>query len=112
MYLFHKVNTSIDARKADLLLSHRVGGNRKRSQQSTNADQISIETVFSIAICRQCGDKWQTKTLFLAIFLSMFLDSIGVFDLPPTRCNYSLSGNYRLKSNLLHVKFNYSSQSM
>ena len=47
---------------------HRVGGNRKRYQQSTNADQKSIEIVFSIAICRQCGDKWQPKTLFLTIF--------------------------------------------
>ena len=37
--------------------SHRVGGNRKRNQQSTNADQKSIETVFSIAICRQWVDK-------------------------------------------------------
>ena len=26
-------------------------------------------TVFSIAICRQSGDKWQSKTLFLTIFL-------------------------------------------
>ena len=50
------------------LLPHRVGGNRKRYQQSTNADQKSIETVFSIPICRQCGDKWQSKTLFLFIF--------------------------------------------
>ena len=33
-----------------------------------NADQNSVETVFSIAICRQPGDKWQLKTLFLAIF--------------------------------------------
>ena len=48
--------------------SHRVGGNRKRYQQSTNADQKSIETVFSIPICRQCGDKWQSKTLFLLSF--------------------------------------------
>ena len=46
----------------------RVGGNRKRYQQSMNADQKSIETVFLIAICRQCGDKWQLKTLFLKIF--------------------------------------------
>ena len=38
--------------------SHRVGGNRKRYQQLTNADQKSIETVLSIAICRQLGDKW------------------------------------------------------
>ena len=44
-----------------------MGGNRKRSQQSTNADQKSMETVFSIAICRQSGDKWQSKTPFLVI---------------------------------------------
>ena len=48
--------------------AHRVGGNRELNQQSTNADQKSIEIVFSIAICRQCGDKWQSKTLFLLIF--------------------------------------------
>ena len=48
--------------------SHRVGGNRKRYQQSTNADQKSLETVFSIAICRQRGDQWQSKALFLTIF--------------------------------------------
>ena len=36
--------------------SHRVGGNRKRNQQSTNADQKSIETLFSIDICRLTGD--------------------------------------------------------
>ena len=29
---------------------------------STIEDQISIETVFSIAICRPTGDKWQLKT--------------------------------------------------
>ena len=28
----------------------------------------SLETVFSIAICRQVGDKWQLKTLLLMIF--------------------------------------------
>ena len=28
----------------------------------------SLETVFSIAICRQSGDKWQWETLFLTIF--------------------------------------------
>ena len=49
-------------------LSHRVGGNRKRSLQSTNVDQKSLETAFSIAFCRQSGDKWQSKTLFLSIF--------------------------------------------
>ena len=50
-------------------ITHRLGGNRKRYQQSTNADQKSIETVFSIPICRQCGAKWQSKTLFLLIFI-------------------------------------------
>ena len=44
-----------------LLTSHRLGGNRKRSKQSKNAEQISLETVFSIAICRQSGEKWQSK---------------------------------------------------
>ena len=33
-----------------------------------NADQKSLETWFSIAICRQLGDKWQSKSLFLTIF--------------------------------------------
>ena len=35
---------------------------------SRNVDQKSIETLFSIAICRPTGDKWQSKTLFLSIF--------------------------------------------
>ena len=35
---------------------------------SKNIDQKSLETEFSIAICRLIGDKWQTKTLFQAIF--------------------------------------------
>ena len=48
---------------------HRVGGNRKRNQQSTNAGQKSIETVFSIVICHTVGDKWQSKALFLMIFI-------------------------------------------
>ena len=61
--------------------THRVGGNRERSSQSTNADQKSIETVFSIVICRQSGDKCQLKTLFLTIFyLGSWIDRFGVFD--------------------------------
>ena len=35
---------------------------------STNVDQKSLETEFSIAICRHAGDKWQSKTLCLASF--------------------------------------------
>ena len=48
-------------------LSYRTGGNRKRSEQSMNAVPKSLETVFSIAICRQSGEKRQSKTLFLTI---------------------------------------------
>ena len=59
--------------------THWVGSNRKRYQQSMNVDQKSIETVFLIAICRQWGDKWQLKTLFLLIFLFTFLNDIGIF---------------------------------
>ena len=32
-----------------------------------NTDHRLLETVFSIANCRQSGDKWQSKALFLAI---------------------------------------------
>ena len=42
--------------KNKLSNSHRVGSNGKRYQQSTNADQKSIETEFSIAIWRHTGD--------------------------------------------------------
>ena len=48
-------------------LSYRTGGNLKRCEQSMNAVHKSLETVFSIAICRQSGDKRQSKTLFLTI---------------------------------------------
>ena len=48
-------------------------------KQSMNAGQISLQPVFSIAICRQSGDKWQSKTLFL-LFWSTFVDNIDVFD--------------------------------
>ena len=60
-------------------LPHRIGGSRKRSLQSTNNDQKSLETVFSIAICRQSGDKWQSKTLFLrSSIVFTFLIGAGV----------------------------------
>ena len=38
-----------------------------------NVDEKSLETVFLIAI-------WQSKTLFLTIFLSSFIESINFFD--------------------------------
>ena len=50
---------------------HNITPARRQSKtliQSTNVDQKSIEPVFSNAICRATGDKWQSKTLFLSIF--------------------------------------------
>ena len=48
-------------------LAYRTGGNRIRSEQSMNMDHKSLEKVFSIANCRQLGDKLQLKTLFRTI---------------------------------------------
>ena len=55
---------------------------RRRSKtpmQSMNVDHKSIETVFSIAICRHIGDKWQSETLFISIFdpRSSIVDSVS-----------------------------------
>ena len=47
---------------------------------SPHVDQKSLETEFSIAICRLTGDKWQSKTLFLAIFDQHSLTVKSVFD--------------------------------
>ena len=47
---------------------------------SRNIDHKSIETVFSIAICRPTGDKWQSKTLFLSIFYRHSSIVDNVFD--------------------------------
>ena len=49
--LFSKSN--FNTSKLYFYAPHRVGGNQKRYQQSTNTDQKSIETVFSIPICCQ-----------------------------------------------------------
>ena len=43
-----------------------------------NAYQKSVETVFSIANCRHCGDKLQFKTV--ANDLSTFVDRVNVLD--------------------------------
>ena len=42
--------------------------NKKTSILSTNVDHKFLETEFLIAICHRSGNKWQLKTLFLAIF--------------------------------------------
>ena len=47
---------------------------------SINIDKKSLETEFSIAICRQIGDKWQSKTLFLSIFDQRLSIVKSVFD--------------------------------
>ena len=46
---------------------------------STNVDKIVRNSV-SIAICRQSGDKWQSKTMFLSIFDRRSLIAQSVFD--------------------------------
>ena len=48
-------------------LAYRTDVNRVRSEQSMKADQKLLETVYSIAICRQSCDKWQLKTMFRTI---------------------------------------------
>ena len=45
-----------------------------------NVDKKSLEIVFSIAICRPTDDKWQSKTLFLAIFYPRKLVVKSIFD--------------------------------
>ena len=53
--------------------------------RSTNIDQKSLETELSIAIYRPTSDKWQSKTLLMAIFDSRSSIVKSVFD-------YRLSG--------------------
>ena len=45
----------------------------------------SLKTECSIAICRPTGDKWQSKTLFLAIFNPRSMIVKERFRLPPIR---------------------------
>ena len=56
---------------------------------STNVNRKSLETEFSIAICRPTGDKWQPKTLFLANFdpRSSICKSVFECRLPVCYCN-------------------------
>ena len=58
-------NITLDRRQSKTLL------------KSTNADQKSLETEFSIAICLQSYDN--RKPCFLLFFLYTFVDSINVF---------------------------------
>ena len=47
---------------------------------TTNIYQKSLETEILIAIYRQSGDKWQSKTIFLSIFDPHSLIVKNVFD--------------------------------
>ena len=48
---------------------HRTGRRQSKSLiLSTDVDHTSLETEFSIANFRPTCDRWQLKTLFLAIF--------------------------------------------
>ena len=49
---------------------------------STNVDQRLVETEFLIAICRQIGVKWQSKTLFLGICDPCSSIVQSIFDCP------------------------------
>ena len=45
-----------------------TSGRRQPETLVFTMEMVSLETKFSIAICRPPGDKWQLKTLFLATF--------------------------------------------
>ena len=47
---------------------HCIGGNEKTIILSTSVDRKSLKIEFLIGICCPNGDKWQSKTLLLAIF--------------------------------------------
>ena len=55
-----------------------------------NVDQKSLETEFSIVICRQTGDKWQIENTVSIDFWSAFVDCEERFRLQPTRCEYTI----------------------
>ena len=68
---------------------HFVCNNTPGRQQSKTLLTIDehaqklLETVFFIDICRQLGDKWQSKTLyltFLIVLTFLIANSINVFD--------------------------------
>ena len=77
---------SINTIKRIHYMNHTNTPGRQQSKTpilSRNVDQKSIETVFSIAICRHTGDKWESKTLFLSIFdpRSSIVDNVFDFRL-------------------------------
>ena len=59
---------SVEIIMEKLMVSRRQS---KTSILSTSEDKKSLETEFLIAFCRQTGDKWQSKTLFLGILIGV-----------------------------------------
>ena len=64
--------------QVQLFNTENTSGRRHSKTQSIIDERGS--KVFSIAICCQCGDKWQIKNSVSNDFLSTFVDGIGVFD--------------------------------
>ena len=66
---------------------------------STNVDQKKLETEFLIAINSPAGDKWQSKTLVVAISdpRSSIFES---FQLLPIRCGNKIIFFYRNMKNV------------
>ena len=54
-------------------LSYRTDGNRKRSERSMNAYHISLETVFSIAICNHLATNGSRKLCFQFLCYLIYL---------------------------------------
>ena len=65
------VTTSVNGQGMAILVAIFTSGRPqlKMLMLSMKVDLKSLETVFLITICRQIGDKWQSKTLFLAILI-------------------------------------------
>ena len=73
-----------------LTLSHRIGSNRKRSEQSTNAEQKWLETVFSIAICQQMAIENSVSNFFyLCLSIVLTLSSVFIWEENNSLCNAS-----------------------
>ena len=67
----HRCHCVVVLEQGTFILSTGSTQDRRQSKTillSANVDQNSLETEFSIGICRPTGDKWQSKTLFLASF--------------------------------------------
>ena len=53
----------------------------------TNTDQKSLETMILIAICRQSGEKWQSKTMLLPTF-GLRSSIVLTFSISPIRFGF------------------------